>query len=90
VERALDAGAVVVPERADVVDDVGDVRLGDLAVEQLDLRIRVARLRPRSMTTSMSCSGSVRAWIAATISGGSAASRTLRSSVASRRSALSR
>ena len=34
VERPLDAGPVVVAERADVLDDVGDVGLGDLAIEQ--------------------------------------------------------
>ena len=34
VERPLDAGPVVVAERADVLDDEGDVGLGDLAIEQ--------------------------------------------------------
>ena len=34
MERALDAGAVVVAERADVLDDVVDVRVGDLALEE--------------------------------------------------------
>ena len=46
MERPLDAGAVVVAERADVVDDVRDVGLGDLALEQRHLGIREARLRP--------------------------------------------
>ena len=56
VERPLDAGAVVVPERADVVDDVLDVLLGDLALQQHRLAAAAeARLRrrPRSITTSM-------------------------------------
>ena len=39
MERALDARAVVIPERADVIDDERDVRLGDLAVEQADLGV---------------------------------------------------
>ena len=34
VERPLDAGAVVVAERPDVLDDEGDVGLADLAIEQ--------------------------------------------------------
>ena len=34
------------PNDADVLDDVGDVAVGDLAVEQRDLRRRVARLGP--------------------------------------------
>ena len=34
VQRPLDARAVVLAERADVVDDVLDVLLGDLALEQ--------------------------------------------------------
>ena len=46
VERPLDAGAVVVAERADVLDDEGDVGLVDLALEERHLRIREARLRP--------------------------------------------
>ena len=37
---------LVVPERSDVVDDVGDVTLADLAVEQRDLAVRKAGLRP--------------------------------------------
>ena len=47
VERALDAGAVVVTERADVVDHVLDVLRLDLAVEQ-DLLAATAEagLRP--------------------------------------------
>ena len=48
VERPLDACAVVVAEEPDVLDDVGDVGLVDLAVEQHDLRIREARLRSTS------------------------------------------
>ena len=46
VERPLDAGPVVVAERADVLDDEGDVGLDDLAVEEAHLRIREARLGP--------------------------------------------
>ena len=46
MERPLDAGAVVVAERPDVVDDEGDVGLVDLALEQAHLRIREARLGP--------------------------------------------
>ena len=46
VERPLDAGPVVVAERADLVDHVGDVRLVDLAVEQGHLAVREAGLRP--------------------------------------------
>ena len=46
MERPLDAGAVVVAERPDVVDDERDVRFDDLAVEQTHLRIREAGLRP--------------------------------------------
>ncbi len=46
VERTLDAGPVVVAEHADVVDDVRDVGVGDLAVEQVLLAGREARLRP--------------------------------------------
>src|SRR4029453_9649828 len=44
VERPLDAGAVVVAERPDALDDVGDVGIADLALEQGHLRIREARL----------------------------------------------
>ena len=44
MEGPLDARAVVVAEAADVVDDVRDVMLGDLALEQRDLAARVARL----------------------------------------------
>jgi hypothetical protein len=46
VERPLDARAVVVAERPDVVDDVLDVALGDLPVEEHDLAVRVAGLGP--------------------------------------------
>ena len=46
VERPLDAGAVVVAEDADVVDDVRDIGLGDLPVEQVLLAGREPRLRP--------------------------------------------
>ncbi len=45
VKRPLDPGPVVVAERADVVDDVGDVRLGDLALQERHLAVREARLR---------------------------------------------
>ena len=45
---------------------------------------RASGRRPRSMTTSMSASRSGRAWTAATISGGSDASRASRSSIDSR------
>ncbi len=38
-------GPVVVAERADVLDDVGDVRLGDLAIEEHHLAVREPRLR---------------------------------------------
>ena len=44
VEGALDARPVVVAERADVLDDVLQVRVPDLALEELDLAVRVARL----------------------------------------------
>ena len=63
VERPLDARAVVVAERADVLDHGLDVGLGDLAVEQDDLAPgkRASGRRPRSITTSMtSRSGSAR------------------------------
>ncbi len=46
VEGPLDAGAVVVAERADVLHDEGDVALVDLAVQQHHFRIREARLGP--------------------------------------------
>ncbi len=45
VERALDAGPVVVAERADLLDDQRDVGLGHLAVEKRDLGVGEARLR---------------------------------------------
>ena len=45
VERALDAGTVVVPERADVVDHEGDVGVVDLSIEQAHLCIREAAFR---------------------------------------------
>jgi hypothetical protein len=45
MERPLDPGAVVVSERADVIDDERDVRLGHLAVEKTDLGIGEAPLR---------------------------------------------
>jgi hypothetical protein len=45
VERALDAGPVVVPERADVLDDEGDVGVVDLALQERYLRVGEARLR---------------------------------------------
>ena len=46
VERPLDAGPVVVAERADVLDDEGDVGVGDLALEEHHLRIGEAGLGP--------------------------------------------
>ena len=46
VERPLDAGPVVVAERADVVHHVLDVRLGDLALEQGHLAVHEPRLGP--------------------------------------------
>ena len=46
MQRPLDPGAVVVTERADVVDDVGDVGLADLAIAEGDLAVGEARLRP--------------------------------------------
>ena len=46
VQGPLDPGPIVVTERPDVIDDVGDVGLGDLAVEEHHLAIREARLRP--------------------------------------------
>ena len=82
-------GPVVVAERADVLDDVGDVGLGDLALEERHLARPGSAPRaggPRSRTTSISASLSGSAWTAATISGGSAASRASRSSIDSRRS----
>ncbi len=45
VQRPLDAGPVVVPEDADVIDHVGDVGLGHLSVEELFLAVREAGLR---------------------------------------------
>jgi hypothetical protein len=46
VERPLDACAVVVPEQADVLHHVGDVRLGDLALQERHLAVGEPRLRP--------------------------------------------
>jgi hypothetical protein len=46
VEGPLDPGPIVVAERADVLDHVGDVRLADLALEERDLAIREPRLGP--------------------------------------------
>ncbi len=45
VERPLDAGPVVVAERADLVDHQRDVGLGHLAVQEDDLAVGEARLR---------------------------------------------
>ena len=44
MERPLDPRAVVVAERPDVLDDVGDVRLTDLAFEEGNLAVRETRL----------------------------------------------
>ena len=86
VERPLDAGAVVVAERADVVDDVLDVLFGDLALEQLGLAAAAeARLRRAAEVhhdlDHVRALGSARKlrWI----SGGSASSRASMSSVSS-------
>jgi len=46
MERPLDPRPVVVAEQADLVDHAGDVRLGDLAVEQGHLAVREAGLGP--------------------------------------------
>ncbi len=46
MEGPLDPGPVVVAEGADVIDDVGDVGLADLALEEGHLAVRKARLRP--------------------------------------------
>ena len=46
MEGPLDAGPVVVAEDADVIDDVGDIAIGDLAVEEVLLAGGEARLRP--------------------------------------------
>ena len=46
MQGPLDAGPVVVPERADVLDDERQVRLDDLAVEQPDLLVRESRFGP--------------------------------------------
>src|SRR6266508_904703 len=44
MEGAFDPGPVVVAERTDVVDDVGDIRLHDLAIEEYLFGLREARL----------------------------------------------
>ncbi len=46
VERALDAGPVVVAKAADMLDHKVKIRLDDLAVQEPHLRVRKARLRP--------------------------------------------
>jgi len=46
MERPLDAGAIVVAERPDMLDDERDVRLDDLALQQAHLRIGEAGLGP--------------------------------------------
>ncbi len=46
MEGPLDPRPVVVAEAADVLDDMGDVRLVDLAIEEHDLGIREAGLGP--------------------------------------------
>ena len=89
VEGPLDAGAVVLAERADVVDDVLDVRLGDLALEQ-DLLAAAAEARLRAAPEvhhdldDVRSAGSART--RSPISGGSASSSASMSSVVSRRS----
>ena len=68
-------GAVVVAEDADVVDDVGDVGLGDLAIEQVLLAGREARLgTPAEVHHHLEQVGPVgeAAQACSTISGGSA------------------
>ena len=45
VERPLDPGPIVVSERPDVVDDVGDVGFGDLPLEEHFLAVGEACLR---------------------------------------------
>ena len=45
MQRPLDPGAIVVAERADVLDDIGDVGLVDLAIEEDHLAVREAGLR---------------------------------------------
>ena len=86
VQRALDAGAVVVAERADVIDDVLDVLLGDLALEQHLLRRQRRSAPPAggrgpSRPRSRHAFGQQRGmrWI----SGGSASSRASIPSVSS-------
>ncbi len=86
VQRALDAGAVVLAEGAHVVDHVLDVVLADLAVEQ-DLLAAAAEARLRLAPEvhddldDGARPGAGRA-CAAPISGGSASSRASRSSLA--------
>ena len=46
MERPLDAGAIVIAERADVLHHEGDVDIGDLAIEERHLRVGEAGLRP--------------------------------------------
>src|SRR5450759_142092 len=45
MERPLDAGPVVLTEDTDVIDDIGEVGLGDLALEECLLAVGEARLR---------------------------------------------
>ena len=46
MESPLDTGPVVLTEDADVIDDVAEVVLGDLALEEGRLAVGEARLRP--------------------------------------------
>ena len=81
VQRALDAGAVVVAERADVVDDVLDVLLGHLALEQHLLaaaaEARLGRAAEVHDDLDQVALGRQRAQIASPISGGSAIEQRL-------------
>src|SRR5664280_727219 len=45
MKRPLDAGPVVLTEDTDVIDDIGEVGLGDLALEECLLAVGEARLR---------------------------------------------
>ena len=83
VQGALDAGAVVLAERADVVDDVLDVLVADLAIEQHLFAARgpkrASGRRPRSMTISITSRSAGIARTRSAISGGSATRSASRS-----------
>ena len=84
VQGALDAGAVVVAEGADALDDVVDVGLDDLPVEEHLLAVREARLRAApEVEHHLEQVRAVRRSRCrrVTISGGSASSSASRSSV---------